>query len=504
MANNNKNSKAKFRNESRNRNGRGSKVATQVAKETDVRGTRNDITDNDLAWYNKNPKLLESVSNISFGQKCGAQLGYKEVPTIPGVFTLYWKPSFSNASVLQVAQDNLYSYVVHANSRNTSYEPADIMMYLLAADSLFSSIGSLIRVYGIMRKYDGMNLYTPKTLIEAMGLNYEDCLANYHKMWADLNYLIAQSHTIWIPNTYSFVARHFWLNSNVYKDGGSPKSQFYLFVQGDLFKYKPDMNEAGGGLTPIAWMRQGSNLKWGVLVETIKTLISALRDADIGTMSGDILKAYGKENLYMINELPIDYQVDAIENEEVLTQIHNSNNQPMWSGDIKQMNGYIQQDTLKSTVAEVAPRKFVVDNALLDFFKNDNPTPGEVMIATRLSLRGNLVSQVGDSVLYDIVAQGTEVVVSYAMYYLDSKGKMAVAKVDTSNAAAALDYKTLGILSMFDWAPIIYCTELTTDKLNVKVNNAIGDVENAVILDPGTLERIHNCAFLSEFDVPAM
>jgi len=461
-------------------------------------------TDNDIKWYSKNPNLLQAAGQISFGQKCGAQLGFEKTPTIPGVFNIYWYPVYNNAGI-KVAQDNIYSYVVHANSRNTSYEPADLMMYIAGADSVYSAIASLIRVYGLMREYDGMNLYTPNAILHGCGLNYDDLLSNYHKMWSDINYLIAQSHTIWVPSNLPVLARHFWLNTNVYRDGGSPKSQYYQFIMTDVYKFKPTGSEAGGTLEPTAWMRRDATTTWSTLVATVQNMINALRDADIGTMSGDILKAYGQENLYMINEIPIDYRVQPVENEEVLTQIHNCNSLYFTAPSIKQTNGYIQSETYKTTAPNEA--MFAVDNGLLDFFKNDNPSAEEVMIATRLSVRGNIVSSVtADTTqyLFSYEAFGTEMVSYFSIVSLDKTGSFSDTYLNTSNDATWVSYEVLAKYSMFDWAPLIYVTSMTADNQNINVLAVIGDVENCITLTSNTLRRLHDCAILSEFDVPAM
>lgn len=108
-------------------NNRPRKPVSETAGTSEVRGRVGDSRDNDIAWYNKNPELLKASCSVSFGQRAGFKLGMEKTPTIPGVMSLYWVPSIGTGNPSRIAQDNLYSYVVHANSRNTSYDPVDLM-----------------------------------------------------------------------------------------------------------------------------------------------------------------------------------------------------------------------------------------------------------------------------------------------------------------------------------------------------------------------------------------
>lgn len=497
--------------DSKNKTNRGGSKRPNTRKQTnvvdkqttEVRGTVGDSRDNDINWYNKNPELLKASCSVSFGQRAGFKIGMEKTPTIPGVMSLYWMPSIGNGSPSRVAQDNLYSYVVHANSRNTSYDPVDLMMYVMGADSVFSLIGSLIRVYGIMRNFDGFNDYTPYGLIESMGFDYADLKANYHHMLADINQLIAQSRTIWVPNNIPYLARHFWLSTNVYKDGSSPKSQFYIFNQCTYLQYNPTGTEAGGTLDPKKWsVPTDTRTKWSTLVTNVQSAINALRDADAGTMSGDILKAYGPESIYKINYITEDYTVTPIEDEEVLTQIHNANAIGVPLGKFINQDGYILEESYSSTT--LPSNLLCTGSELFDFFKRDNPTPEEVMIASRLSQREVLCSKVNEKYLIDVWNSGSERIYLFCIYQFTADNKFKRYAFHTNNDTAKLQLDLLSAYTMFDWAPLIYEASVDTNKMKATAKAVFGDVENCVSLDAKTMARMHECALLSEFDVPAM
>lgn len=467
-----------------------------------VRGRVGDTRDNDISWYNKNPELLKSSCSVSFGQRAGFKLGYENTPTIPGVMGIYWNPSVGTGNPSRVAQDNIYSYVVHANSRNTSYDPVDLMMYIMGADSVYSMIASLIRVYGIMRNFDGFNDYTPYGLIASMGFDYEDLKANYHHMLADINQLIAQSRTIWVPNNIPYIARHFWLNTNVYKDGSSPKSQFYIFNMLQYLQFNPTGSTAGGTLDPKPWSIPSNKTKWSTLYNNTQAAINALRDADAGTMSGDILKAYGPESIYKINYITEDYTVTPVEDEEVLTQIHNANAVDIPCGTFLNNGGYVVEKSFESDV--LSPRMFATGSELFDFFKRDNPTPEEVMIATRFTQREVLCSGVASKYILNAMNVGSERAQYFCIFQLKPDRSYNEYVFYTNNETNSLTLQFMSAYTMFDWAPLIYEATVDMIKMAATSKTVFGDVENCITLDANTLARMHECALLSEFDVPAM
>ena len=266
-----------------------------------------------------------------------------------------------------------------------------------------------------MRNFDGYNDYTPYGLIASMGFNYQDLKSNYHHMLADINQLIAQSRTIWVPNNIPYLARHFWLATNVYKDGGSPKSQFYIFNQANYLQYNPTGSTAGGTLDPKVWSTpSSSDIKWSTLITNVQNAINALRDADAGTMSGDILKAYGPESIYKINYITEDYTVIPVEDEEVLTQIHNANAIGFGLKSFVNDNGYLTEKSFTSKT--LSPAYLATGSELFDFFKRDNPTPEEVMIASRFSAREVLCSQVGEDFVLNAMNTGSERAHSFCIF----------------------------------------------------------------------------------------
>lgn len=414
----------------KSRKGSGPRI-TRESKSMDTNGMKNvkyvDGT-NDVAWYAKTPELLRAAASVPFsvvnGQPIPVSLDRTE--SIPNTMALYWNPTISGMGdeAINQAADSMYSFIVHANSRNYRYNAPDLMLLILAGASFFSMLALGIRTYGVMRNYDQRNLYMPDDWISLSGFNVEDLKSNLSNMWFDLNQLIAMSQQIWIPNTMPAITRWFWMNSNIYMDANSAKSQFYMYVPNTYWQYSETGDEHGGSLISCAWNRTPSGNyiaahTWEQYMTIMRTMLNNLINSeDRGIIFGDILKAYGSEKIYSVSPITSDYTVSPVYNPEVLTQIENTTcwcyypdawnildttTTPTSYGGV-----YQNQDTVRlysrvksATAAQVSSGTSLVTKdrrvplkPFLNFHQQTTPTPEQIMVATRLMACGVKVSEV--------------------------------------------------------------------------------------------------------------
>lgn len=406
---------------------------------------------NDISWYANNPELLRSAASIPFSWTTGTPLPYDSTGMgVPGVMELDWTPYLGTSEdAVSTAANEILSNVVHANSRNLGYDANDIMILILAGASVFSAFALGVRAYGVMRRYDQRDAYTPNGLLLAMGFDPDDLRKNAAQMWFDLNNLSAQLQQIWIPNTMPLIQRWFWLNSQIFKDADSVKAQYYVFTPSVFYQYDETTVPTGGSLQPIMWQqRQGSTggvetnvqYKWSEYVSKIQGMIDALINSqDRGVIFGDILKAYGADSLYSVSPISVDYTIEPVYDQEVMSQIENSTtfsnilNVPtlrfMDIGPIVQKagkNGLVHR-FMKASLA-VNPDKIVASyntgapyNLPLNFHQKEVPTPEQVMIATRLRSQGMRVLEYHQEdsawyASYGPAMAGTEVITSTRVY----------------------------------------------------------------------------------------
>lgn len=290
---------------------------------------------NDPMWYAQNPSLLRDAASFPYGWPVGNRLTLDagaiiDAGSIPGVMAFYVSPAIGQAttenSPVNMAMRNVYAYVRHANSGHTNYDAPDLMLYLLAMDSVYSYHSFLKRVYGLARAYTPINRYYPKAVLTAMGVDYEDVMSHLAQLRYGINALQAKFSAMRIPNSMSYMARHMWMYTNIYQDGDTDKCQTYFYTPHAFFQFAYDEDGAGKlHYLPFMTGNSGSNLKTvDDLIDFGNSLINPiLASEDMGIMSGDILKAFGDGNLVTLTPVDTNYLVLPEYNTEVLSQMEN-------------------------------------------------------------------------------------------------------------------------------------------------------------------------------------
>lgn len=498
-------------------------------------------THNDPEWYALNPELMKSAGSISFSETTGqpVQIAPSGSIYVPGVMRLELEPSLANGqdfTQLNAAAKQIYSFVVHANSRNTKYNANDMMLTIVAGMQVFAAISAGIRAYGTIRSYSQVNKYKPAGLITAMGFDFSDLLSNLNKMWFDLNQLIAESTQIWIPNTMNLLTRWMWVNSNIYMDAESIKGQYYImgfhrfmgfsetgFSTGTALGWMTTNGtvDVNGGSTgkPIFSLDAGSNVKWDTFITVVRGMINALVDSeDRGIMMGDILKAYGSDKIFAFKEIPADYTLIPVYDREVLSQIENTttvrtNSVLAYKQD--QSTGNITSAVGNGTGTVIKSTEMPAGYQILNFHGTDTPTPAQVMVATRLCALGFIATGEQANPNLSAITCGTEIctgihVVEYATP-TGLKVNQYINNPFTSFTYASL-VDSLRYLTAFDWAPWMYVKKNGTNYtigttpmsgyVTPIIENVFGDFDYYTVVTVEQLNKINNTALYSLFDVP--
>lgn len=514
--------------------------------EKDIEGRSVKSKSNDVRWYANNAELLKAAASIPFSPVVGRRLPYYQDKdnlvnyTIPGVMTVTWSPCVgaSDDNAINQAANSIYSFTVHANSRNQSYDAPDEMVLIMAGAQVFSAIALGIRAFGTMRRFAQEDMYTPNALIKAMGFDYNDLSQNYSKMWFDLNEIIARAQQIWIPNTMPVIERWFWMNSNIYRDGKSVKAQYYMYTPEVFYKYDEKSVTTGSALIPVPWLPINSKVTmsqityntWASYLELVNSMINALLNSqDRGIIFGDILKAYGADKLYSLSPISADYMLEPTYDEEVLTQFENLTTFNFQPQNIQQdTNGNLLQG-FKPSVNETLLSKLINPKALvpsgptnqvLNFHQREVPTPEQIMVATRMKVMGSKVSAQGASGVWTPVTAGTEVATALLVTYNDWTSGTPFPSVylfnqylftyttdgkEYTNETVPNIYTVLLLWTAFDWAPWIYrlaSHEVEPNYVN-NVRMAYGDYDNYTFMDAELLKKIHTTAIYSEYGVPS-
>lgn len=480
---------------------------------------------------------------------------------IPGILALHLAPtigiSTGPASSANVAARNIYSYVRHANSGHANYEAPDLFMYLMAVSSAYSYFAHLCRAYGVLRYYNQKNKYLPTSMITALGFAGPNDVTNIATLRQRINYLGVKLRSLYVPNTMSYFIRQMWCYTGVYKDAAADKAQLYVYVPEYVFKWSSTGSRYGTSLEPY-WLYADNGLPQWTLAEScdiLNGLLDALlSDEDAGIMGGDLLKAYGQDKMFQLRELSEDYIVEPAFSEEVLNQIHNASIMgmnprccrgtevtdeggvkfgsdfkvtqdpdtgyikfnPVWYVDASQSTskGFAMEDIASGVPFALAKEQY------LDL-SYDDATPERIMVASRLTTCAVITNKQGatmdkDNYVMGITGCGSEIVTRAQLFSVDNGGNTTITTlegIDVSstmyfNSAATVPVSsannlmnTLNMLGYFAMAPRVH-TGMINDSRRLFSTGVCGDLYNFTTVNFQDINRMHDAAVLSEFDVP--
>lgn len=494
---------------------------------------------NDPAWYNYDKQLLNDVAKISFDQPLGTPVPNnttvnptsatnKEYMNIPGIMGLPYYATIGTNDVSLAAAKAIYSYVRHANSGSANYESGDLMLYLIAVDSVYSMIAWGARMYSFMVHSDNFNRYTWQAIFKAAtGYNDSDdweALAwqsDIAQFRAGLNRCISLANSLNVPNIMSMYDRHAWLNSNVFKDADIRRASLYIFAPEVVYSYEATR----GYLNPLRFYGNSNIMATpNLFITQLSNIISLLlADEDIGIMSGDILKAYGGDKLYRVQQIPEGFEIPFVYSQEVLNQIASATVAPggiyLGSVGIGQHNGFPTQGVISDSnvtgVYDITPNtafQFGTDasaavinaestTALINLGWDD-PTPDDVMVCTRLTASYSTVRMtsygtefIGEVVITSITTPQDMTPNSnpYPMSSFYGIYRPSRTSTDTLNYVK---------YSKFDWAPYLTIFDTTGSTASVVNYGVLGDVSNFATVSQRVLNSMHYVAVMSEMGVP--
>lgn len=358
---------------------------------------------NDPRWYIPTDQNLKDVATFSFNHPAGYRNGEftrytsetvgnfytnDRSQTIPGIATLTLIPtvgtSSDETSAVNISAMNMYSAIRRANSGAKNYDAPDLMSVVLAVGSVYSCISWLFRLYGYTNVYSSQNAYVPRALIEANGVNAESLMLNQNDFRSRLNQLVLQINAINVPKGLPIFDRWFHIYEKCYADSSTPQAQIYQAApRGFLHRRDSD-----GALTyvPLPYYSDNSLMDYESLIIYVNDMInSLLYSEDVGTISGDVLKAFGDSGVYKLPIIPEDYTVVPTLSDEIRSQFENATIIPV--NDTYTTYEIIQNNDkayLVTNLKYIINSEFVApaSSKLLNFHKSDI-NPEDVIVATR-------------------------------------------------------------------------------------------------------------------------
>lgn len=329
---------------------------------------------NDASWYVANPQLAKDAASIPYSVFNGVQyqlmtdrsfehsvLGDVLTGSQPGIYIYKYIPfpgETSPTSALNMSMRALYTYVRHANAGHANYEAPDLMMYILAMDSIYLMIHEVIRFIRLAYAYNIGNRLIPLNIFRSMGIDHIDLTANLANYRSQINQIVAKVNTLAVPADFDLFRRRAVLGSSILTDEPNKPTQIIVPKSTCYYEYDPT-GTTGGYLIAKPWLKNAGSMGlsyskgngvntdnfWeghydiGTLQDAINKINDALSillgDEDINIMSGDILKAYGNDKLYSMNYVDENMSIEFSHDEELLSQFANSTVIDMPGADIR-------------------------------------------------------------------------------------------------------------------------------------------------------------------------
>lgn len=493
---------------------------------------------NEPSWYNRESRLISDATKITMANQLGRvvrmdgsniEASTASVPkdfTVPGVmaFRMINTPGIARDANdgVNLAASMLFQKMRKNISTVASYSAADVMLYALGIDNIYSQYANITRCFGMLSAYSAYNLYAPRGLIRAAyGFSDEEItniLSNINDYRARFNNLIFKASTLYLPTDFSIVKRHAWLYSNYFMDTIGLKSQTYVHRMMGIHKLNETFSKQG---TALEYIESATTLAG--LLDQFATCIEVYRSSDsMMKIAADMRRAFETSNAwslsyvdeaYIIVPMPVDTHIRS--------QIHNMDIYPNIAyNKIKQVSvtpdtstagtWHIGQDVNANIVVfnpilKTSKANWSTDgadqfaptwcNKLLDFH-NAEVTSDDILEATRNSWRSH-VAVSGDDYSISIEACGADLCVGVDIGYINPvDGSFSTNFYYSNIIYGGAETDMLLPLEAFHGAPYMWVQTSGGAK-------PFCEFDNYTVVDKNVITTINNVVMTSMWSVPA-
>lgn len=514
--------------------GKGSKFMRREEEISDTAERGYKSKSNDIAWYSRYPASVRDAGSTSWGAPLGKALTLKSGGTAlndydyiaPGVVAIHWVPTIGvskdKSSPINRGALNLFVNLRSKQKAAKDYDSQDMMMGIIAIDSLYTFYAFCRRVYGIARaSQTPMNYYYTRQLLTAMGVDADDAIKNLANFRTWLNIFGVSLGKYTLPKDLDMTSRHMWMSDGLYLDADDLRAQTYMFVP-DAFLLYDNTVTTGSQLIEAVPNKTGANNTYTTsnLMSFGDLMLSRVNgDDDIGWICGDMYAAYGSAAMRPLEAVSPEYMVVPSYNEEVLAQIENIKfcgqfNSITISQNPTVNNGAILQDPSfhiddPAATGDATYNYHMYYTTMLNNHDKQSPDPAKTIEMTRLTPIMDYLSEA--SHVYKLKACGTEVCTYYQIFALDSQNNLVASikctnsfgiSVDATWAGAAIEVLPYMQLEAFDWHWMSML--LNVGSASSSINSISWDVDNITTISDDDVAWMHEVALVSEFDMPSV
>lgn len=489
--------------------------------------------ENDYGWHSKFPSFSRDAASLPFATPLGdgVHLSNNDIAPVPGVMSLRFIPtvgySSDQKSAINRSASRFRSYLRSVQKASADYDSADIMIILLAVDSLLTFHEMCCKAYRVINLWSPTNKYWPDAILLSMGID-PSIRFQAAEFRGFINQLGINLTRFVMPANFDLNYRHQWMTEGLYLDSNTEKAQTYSFTPAGFWVYS-NTGSNGSELTWLPMNKSNNAAKLNDLITMATTMLNALsNDDDVDIINGDLFAAYGREGIKPITQLN-DLEVLIPKYDPVvLSMIENAT---ICGGFAPGYTPKITQDASVNGKGLIFTPTFVgtdignnegnfanavgsTTNVLLNMHI-PSPSPEAVMEATRWTVCSSVTAQVSSvDGRFSPDIFGSDVIADLEIFYFSAttsgiqKITMTGNSIPTtlSDQQSVWTYDTMlmfvSFLQCFDWAPLFYLTNYNGSAKLTDIYSVFGDLDNVTAAYPWQLNMIHEASLLSLFDVP--
>lgn len=515
-------------------NNRGRQSTDSNLPEHDTRG------DNDISFWNGAGQLYVDATTLSSYSALGAKhvSPYYNKPyySPTGIARFDYVPFFgdiqSSVHPINTTAKIIYNAINSKNSRMPSYDPSDLMIYIVAVASAWSVHAWVRRLCGMFNTFSVLNRYWWEPICRSMGVA-PISTDNDIVTWRNLaNHMALLLDRLPVPDGISYFKRTSWMNMNIYMDSPVGKSTYYYFNPAATFKYDYDSDKVGMlKLVETPWHARTSGssteLVTPKVVETFffDLVSNIFNDSDIPVIGSDIMKAF-EGKIYSVGQIDSSFVLGPVYSPEVNLELHNARmnygGSTLWGIRPYNLKQNMNTNTIESTriiwdMPNVVSTAFIATDLLgsraiaLDF-PIDNPSNDDWMIATRL-LWAATPPDPHHVNNYAVLVCGTEMLIGDEFFeFVDNNGTWEMNGMpncalpyylETTESASSV-FKKLERVSKLHDTPITFLVQQGADSASGQFKNPtnmriVDDLTNYTTLSVEDLINLHDVAQISVF-----
>lgn len=497
---------------------------------------------NEPSWYNSNDRLVQDAVKIPFSNQLGRPLELGNNPLFTGVYSIsdYTVPGImvlemintpgiaTNASDgVNLAASMIFQKMRKDLSTYASYSAADVIMYCLGIDSIYSQYANIARLFGLCGAYSSYNLYAPRDLIcAAYGFSHEEfdnIIKNLNDYRARFNNLIFKASTLYLPVDFSIISRHSWLYSNYFLDTVGKKSQMYIHRMMGFHKLNETLSNNGTALEYIEHATTLSGLldEFAVCIEMYRNSDSMLK------IAADMRRAFQESSSWQLAYVDEAFLIPPMPMDDHLrNQVHNLDIFP--TGAYKEILGkatnpevsllgtwHIGQDVNKNIVVfqpEITKAKTDLDhyyefaplmcNKLMDF-NHEEVTSDDILEATRNVLRC-VATPDGNNVHIKPYSCGADICVGLDFIRHSSTDAAPVPLHLNSSILNPVGevMRFFSAIECFTSAPY-YFTYIKNGAGTIIGTEPFCEFDNYTVVDPNVINMINNVVMCNMWSIPS-